>query len=165
MSKRHQKIGIKQGLRKEWLDKTLLLKLSGLPNHEIREELFVYLSDKLDNGSFGIRGRESTQIAVSMLSKIWLNPDKELIKFRNKLLEAASDNNYIQCHWAMLCAAYPFWYRTAKHTGRLLGLQKRLNKNVIIQRIKEEYGDRSSVIRSAQRVIQGFRAMGVIKKK
>jgi len=164
MSKRHDKIGIKQGLRKEWLDQTLNLKLSGLSNKEIRNELILYMSDKLDNGSIGIRGKQTTQMAVSMLSKIWINPDNELLNFRNRLLEIAAIDNYLQCHWAMLSAAYPFWYKVAQQAGRLLNLQEQISKNQIIQRIKEEYGDRSTVIRSAQRVIQGFLAFGVIEE-
>ena len=164
MSKRHDKIGIKQGLRKEWLDKTINLKLSGLSDKEIRDELMAYMSDKLDNGSIGIRGKQTTKIAVSMMSKIWIKPDDELLSFRDALLKIAVVDNYLQCHWAMLSAVYPFWYKVAQQAGRLLNLQEQTSKAQIIQRIKEEYGDRSSVIRSAQRVIQGFLAFGVIEE-
>jgi len=165
MGNRHNKIGIKQGLRLEWLDKALSLKLAGLKNADARRELTEYMSDKLDNGTIGIRGASTTQIAVSMLSKIWINPEKELLKLHSEALEIAKiSNNLIPIHWAMLCSAYPFWYNVAVKTGRLFNLQEQTSKKQIIQRIREEYGDRSSVIRSAQRVIQGFLGIGILKE-
>jgi len=164
MSNRHEKIGIKQGLRIEWLDKALNLKLAGLKNQEIKDSLKEYMANRLDNGKIGQRGKTTTEIAVSMLFKTWINPDKELKRLQKKALSIAKNNNYLPCHWAMLCAEYPFWYRVAIQTGRLLNLQKQVSKKQIIQRIREIYGDRSSVIRSAQRVIQGFLGVGVLEE-
>ncbi len=165
MSKRHDKLGIKQGLRLEWLNKALNLKLAGLNDKEIRHELTNYLANRLDNGLIGQRGESTNQIAVSMLSKIWINPDKELLNLQIKALNIArKTNDHLPCHWAMLCAAYPFWHKVALKTGRLFNLQEQVSKKQIIQRIREEYGDRSSVIRSAQRVIQGFLGLEIIEE-
>ena len=156
MSKRHDKIGIKQGLRKEWLDKALNLKLAGVSDKDMRYELNEYMSSRLDNGKLGIRGKSTTKIAVSMLMNVWGKCDNELDVLQQNALSIAKEGHFLPCHWAMLCAAYPFWHKVAQQTGRLLFLQDQTNKTQIIQRIRENYGDRSSVIRSAQRVIQGF---------
>lgn len=165
MKNRHSKVGIKQGLRIEWLDRALKMKMAGLSNKEMRDDLTKYLSFRLDNGEFGERGKSTTKIAISMIMNIWGDVDAELMKFQSTVIDfARKDNNFLVSHWAMLCAAYPFWYRVAQHTGRLLFLQKQTNKNQIIQRIKESYGERSSVIRSAQRVVQGFLNFQVLKE-
>ena len=166
MSKRHDAIGIKQALRFEWLQKTVGLLLAGLPEKVIREELRAYLKDKKDNGSIGERGEVTTNIAVCMLMRIWVNPDKDLISLRNELLDLmkCDQNCSLVAHWAMISAAYPFWFNVAKQVGRLLNLQDQTTKKQIIQRIREQYGDRSAVIRSAQRVIQSFVSWGVLKE-
>lgn len=161
MSRRHDKIGIKQGLRIEWLDKALDLRLAGLSNNEARDELIVYMSSRLDSGQFGDRGETTTKIAVSMLMNVWGEVSSDIAPLQQHALELVSENR-LSCHWAMLCAAYPFWYKVAQQTGRLLFLQEQTNKAQIIQRIREKYGDRSSVIRSAQRVIQGFIGCNVL---
>ena len=162
MSKRHDKIGIKQGLRIEWLDYALNLKLSGMDSRDMREELTNYMRVRLDNGELGSRGESTTKIAVSMLMKIWGSATSEIEPLQKKSL-ILSKQNRAACHWGMICAAYPFLYKVAQKTGRLLNLQNQTNSRKIIQRVKEEYGERSSVIRSAQRVIQGFVGCGVLE--
>lgn len=162
MSKRHDKIGIKQGLRKEWLDFALNLRLAGVTDKEMRYELTEYMGSRLDNGELGTRGEFTTKIAVCMLMNVWGKCDNELEVLQRNALALAKNDNFLACHWAMLCAAYPFWHKVAQQTGRLLFLQVQTNKAQIIQRIRENYGDRSSVIRSAQRVIQGFMGCGTI---
>lgn len=164
MGKRHDKIGIKQALRLEWMNKVLDLKLAGLPPKEIRKELHIYLSDKKDNGTLGKRGKTTTEIAVCMLMNVWGNPTPELQLFYQELLKHTQLHNQLSSHWAMINATYPFWFKVALHTGRLFNLQDQTTKKQIIQRIREEYGDRSSVVRSAQRVIQAFVAWGVLKE-
>ena len=164
MSNRHKKIGIKQALRLEWMDKVLDLKLAGLSKKDIRKELHIYLADKKDDGTIGKRGEATRDIAVCMLMNIWGAPQDELISFNQELLAQVKNNNRIIYHWAMISSAYPFWFKVAFQTGRLFNLQEQTTKKQIIQRIREEYGDRSSVIRSAQRVIQAFVAWGLLKE-
>lgn len=161
MSRRHDKVGIKQGLRKEWLDKALDLRLAGLSNSEVREELIDYMSSRLDSGARGERGETTTKIAVSMLMNIWGNVSSDIQPLQEKALDLVELNRTC-CHWAMISAAYPFWYQVAQQTGRLLFLQEQTTKNQIIQKVRENYGDRSSVIRSAQRVVQGFIGLDVL---
>jgi hypothetical protein len=162
MSKRHEKVGIKQGLRIEWLDYALNLRLAGVDFTNMRTELIDYMSNKLDNGEIGERGKTTTQIAVGMLMNIWGKCDSEINDLQKHALTMVNQQNALVCHWALLCAAYPFWYKVAIQTGRLLNLQDQTNKKQIIQRIKEQYGERTSVIRSAQRVIQGFIGVEVL---
>ncbi len=161
MSRRHDKVGIKQGLRKEWLDKALDLRLAGLSNSEVRDELIDYMSSRLDSGARGERGETTTKIAVSMLMNIWGNVSSDIEPLQEKALSLV-DVNRTCCHWAMISAAYPFWYQVSQQTGRLLFLQEHTTKTQIIQKVRENYGDRSSVIRSAQRVVQGFIGLDVL---
>jgi hypothetical protein len=166
MSARHDKIGIKHVIRLEWMDKTLDMMLAGMSPKEIRKELDVFLSDKKQSGGTGERGKEAYRKAVTNLMLTWCTPEKELIPFRDAVLELARTtpaSERIPLHWAMISAAYPFWFGVAKQIGRLLNLQDQITKKQIIQRLKEQYGDRETVSRFARYVIRSFVAWDILE--
>ena len=66
-------------------------------------------------------------------------------------------------HWGMISAVYPFWFNVARQTGRLLALQDQVTQTQIINRLKEQYGDRQTVSRYARFVIRSFVAWGALK--
>jgi hypothetical protein len=51
----------------------------------------------------------------------------------------------------------------ARQTGRLLALQDQVTQTQIINRLKEQYGDRQTVSRYARFVIRSFVAWGTLK--
>jgi len=166
MSNRHKKIGIKQVIRPEWMNKTLDMVLAGISNQEIRNELNSYLADKKQSGGIGKRGKKTYIIAISILMQTWCKPDQEIKPFRDAALIQAKQNSgkeRMPLHWAMISAAYPFWAGVAKQVGRLLNLQDQVTKKQIIQRLKEQYGDRQTISRYARYVIRSFIAWGVLK--
>lgn len=166
MSVRHDKIGIKHIIRLEWMDKTLDMMLAGMSPKEIRKELDEYLCDKKQSGGTGGRGKEAYKKAVTNLMLVWCTPEKELVPFRDSVLEVAKttlSSDSIPLHWAMISAAYPFWFGVAKQIGQLLNLQDQITKKQIIQRLKEQYGDRETISRFARYVIRSFVAWGILE--
>lgn len=165
MSKRHDAIGIKQTIRLEWLEKTVNLLFAGLDGKSIRHELHALLSSCKGNGSTEERGDTSRTQAVNILMKIWIEPESERIALRNTALDLLHKHRQdaFLIHWAMISAAYPFWFNTALQTGRLLNLQDQVTQRQIIQRLMEQYGDRQTVSRSARHVIRSFVAWGTLK--
>lgn len=166
MSKRHETIGIKQAIRIEWLDKAVNLLLAGLDAKSIRAELHEYLSERKGDGSAGERSENTRSFAVNNIMNIWATPAKEAIPLRDdalRLIKEKPDLSHAM-HWAMLCAAYPFWYNTAVQTGRLLNLQDQVTQKQIIVRLKEHYGDRDTIGRYAKYVIRAFVYWGVLKE-
>ena len=158
MSKRYETIGIKQAIRLEWLDKAVNLLLSGLDAKSIREELHRYLSERKGNGSMGERSANTRSFAVNNIMNIWVTPVKELLPLRDDALKIIQEKNDLSLvmHWAMVSAAYPFWFNTAFQVGRLLNLQDQATQKQIISRLKEHYGDRDTIGRYAQYVIRSF---------
>ena len=63
----------------------------------------------------------------------------------------------------MISAAYPFWFNTARQTGRLLNLQTQVTQAQIVSRLKEQYGDRQTVSRYARFVVRSFVDWGTLK--
>lgn len=164
MSKRHEKLGIKQTIQKEWMDRTLQMLLAGLSEREIRLELDEYLSTQKQSGGIGERGRKTYGMAVSLLAA-WFAPENELIAFRDDALHIARDLkscDWLPLHWAVLSASYPFWFNVARLIGRLLNLQDQITQAQIFGRLKEQYGDRDTVSRNARYTVRSFVAWGVL---
>lgn len=165
MSKRHDAIGIKQAIRLEWMQKTANLLLAGLDTKAIRSELNEFLAEQKINGSDCDRSAQSRNFAVINLMRSWVTPDPELLLFRDASLEFLQQNPSMSfaVHWGMISAVYPFWFNVARQTGRLLALQDQITQIQIINRLKEQYGDRQSVSRYARFVIRSFVDWGALK--
>lgn len=165
MGKRHEVIGIKQAIRFEWMQKTANLLLAGLDAKTIRQELHEFLADRKGNGCKGERSDQARTFVVNNLMKIWGSPEPELIPFRDASLAFLRKNPSmaLAVHWGMVSAAYPFWFNVARQIGRLLALQDQLTQTQIINRLKEQYGDRQTVSRYARFVIRSFVAWEVLK--
>lgn len=156
---RHEILGIKQAIRLEWMQKISDLVLEGKGKDQIRDELKEYLSNRMGRGVFEKRSETACNFSISMLMKIWVIPDKDLLSFRDeglKLLQSATEEEKIAIHFCMLSATYPFWYNVSRHIGTLLRLQEKITISQILKRIKECYGDRGTVDRNARFVIRSL---------
>ncbi|MBQ9405959.1 MAG: hypothetical protein IJU37_04355 [Desulfovibrio sp.] len=147
------------------MQKAANLKLAGLNADNIRQELHAFLRHRKGNGSTGERSQRTRSFVVSNLMKIWASPAPELIPLRDATLAFLRENPSmtLAAHWAMISAAYPFWFNVARQTGRLLSIQDQVAKPQIIQRLKEHYGDRQTVSRYAQFVIRSCVAWGALQ--
>ena len=166
MKKSHfDKIGIKQVIRIEWMDRCLSLLLSGMTSEQIRIDLAHFLADKKQSGGIEDRGKKTYPIAISILA-VWFDPAKELLQFRNDLLDIAQkipQNEWLTLHWAIMIANYPFWYNVAIKAGRLLALQEKITQKQVFDRIVEQYGQRSTVLRNARYTVRSFIAWGIMQ--
>jgi hypothetical protein len=163
MATRHDVIGIKQAIRVEWMEKTVNLILAGLEANAIRQELHEFFAGlQVTEGSE--RSKNTRTFLVNNLMRVWVDPERELIAFRDAAIESLRrrSSNALPIHWAMISAAYPFWFNVARQTGRLLSLQDQVTQLQIINRMKEQYGDRQTISRYAKYVIRSFVAWGVL---
>jgi hypothetical protein len=165
MGKRHDAIGIKQAIRYEWMQKTAHLLLAGLDAKAIRQELHDYLHDRMGSGVRAERSAEARSFAVTLLMNIWITPDRRLEPLRNDTLPylAQGGSAELAVHWAMICAAYPFWFNAARQAGRLLALQNQITMKQVSARLMEVYGERQTVSRNAQFVVRSFAFWGILK--
>jgi len=165
MSKRHSTIGIKQIIRYEWMEKTSSMLLAGMDEISIRQELNEFIMSHKGDGSEEQRSENTCKFVVSNLMKTWVSPDPELIDFRDAALIMLSKHpsQALAIHWAMISAAYPFWFNTALQIGRLLNLQDQITQHQIINRLKEQYGDRQTISRYGQYVIRSLVTWGILK--
>ena len=166
MSKRHEKLGIKQTIQKEWMDRALRMVLAGMTEKDIRENLDQYLSTQKQSGGIGERGKKTYGMAIGILAS-WFAPEDDLRRFRDEALKIASvipEEEWLPLHWAVISAAYPFWFNVAKQVGRLFNLQESVTQVQIFNRVMEQYGDRETVARNARYTVRSFVAWGVLQE-
>ena len=166
MSKRHEKLGIKQTIQKEWMDRALRMVLAGMTEKDIRENLDQYLSTQKQSGGIGERGQKTYGMAIGILAS-WFAPENDLRRFRDEALKIASvipEEEWLPLHWAVISAAYPFWFNVAKQVGRLFNLQESVTQVQIFNRVKEQYGDRETVARNARYTVRSFVAWDVLQE-
>ena len=165
MGKRHDKLGIKQTIRKEWMNRVVQMMLAGMSEGDIRADLYDYLATQKQSGGIGLRGQKTYGMAIGILAS-WFAPDAELRAFCDDALKQAhkiSPKDWLPIHWAIISASYPFWFNVAKQVGRLLNLQVQITQTQIFNRLKEQYGDRETVARNARYAVRSFVAWGVLK--
>ena len=157
-------IGYNRTVRLRWLDQVVDLILAGQDEEEIHQILSEMLREQLSVSSTAKRGsREKT---ITLLIKTWLRVPAHLVAFRNEGLElfkSATKPDRLVLHWGMTMAAYPFWRSVADATGRLFRLQATASANQVQRRMKEVYGEREVVSRSARYVLRAFADWGVIQ--
>lgn len=164
-NKRYEKLGIKQTIQIDWMDRVVQMLLAGMTESEIREDLNEFLSTQKPSGGIGERGKKTYSMAIGILSS-WFPRDKELKKFCEKALDLAKSlqsPEWLPLHWAVISASYPFWFNVAKQVGRILNLQDKITQKQIFDRLKEQYGDRETVARNARYAVRSFVAWDILK--
>lgn len=164
-SQRHQSIGIKQTIRFEWIQKTVELAQSNRAPKAIGQELHDYLAEKPVSGRSGIRSENTRAFLVNNLRRIWVQPPKELVAFRDNALRhiGRQSCSALPIHWAMISAVYPFWHQVSNQIGRLLALQEEVTKAQISTRMMEKYGARETVARYTRYVVRSFVAWEILR--
>jgi hypothetical protein len=159
-----EKIGIKQTIRLEWIEEAYQLVKQGLSEKEIRQNLKKIISMQTGSGLSDVRGSTSTDQVVNILVNIWSKLSPPTLPIRQELLveEKEDRGSIVIRNWIMISVAYPFWNQTATIIGRLSGFQVQFTHQQVIQRLKEQYGDRSTIERYGRYVIRSFKEWGLI---
>jgi len=160
---RSRMIGYNRTVKLRWLDETVDLLLAGESEAAIVDTLRQRLEDQLSIGSQAVRGsREKT---ITLLLKTWLRVPSRIEGLRDDAIRAlghAPRSERLPFHWGMTMAAYPFWRVVADVTGRRLRLQASASAREVQRRVKEIYGERETVARSARYVLRAFADWGVV---
>jgi hypothetical protein len=147
-------IGFDRFIARSWLD----LALAIAAGEREREEL----TQLLDQDIIGIEARSKTSV---ILNRIWLSPHPTLVAYLADGVSIYKSNPNIDTmalHWCMALRSHPLFSSIANSIGRLIKLHGEFTASQILRRIKEQYGDRASVVRATAAVLQTLVAWGVI---
>jgi hypothetical protein len=146
----------------EWLDAAAANVALGSDSVTIR----TGLSDLLEGQVAGGRKRgTSCHKTVGILCGVWLDVDPGVRGVRDRaiaMLPSLSPLERKALHWSLLLAGFPFFAEIARNAGRLLGLQGSLSMAQLTRRMRESWGDRSTMDKAAQRVMRSMVQWGFL---
>ncbi len=155
-------VGFDRELKLKWLDSTADLLLQGLTAKDILTRLNAILEGELaDSGTRSAKGK-----TITVLLHIWVKiPDiaKPLRDDAINLLHQP-DSNRLILHWGLCLATYPFFAYVVGTIGRLAKLQGTFSSIHVQRRAIERYGERETVSRAVNRIIQSLIDWKVIKE-
>lgn len=149
-------IGFDRYVPRHWLDMALAVAAG-----EIDRSAIVSL---LANEIVGIEARSKTMI---ILNRIWLTPHPTLVDFASAAVavcQSKRDTDKLPLHWGMALASHPFFATVADTIGKLLKLHGEVTALQINRRLKEQLGDRASILRATEAVLQTMLEWGVIRE-
>lgn len=162
MSHKAHWIGFDRRIELSWLDFAAARVAQGATEQDVRQDLLDFLQslshDPHESGS----ARPKT---ARVILRIWGGSDSHLVSFAEsclRLLETATPSERLALHWAVTMAAYQYFFSHARVIGRVLGLQETISAEQIRKRIKEQWGDRSTVYRTSRYVVRSMVAWGAL---
>ena len=139
-------IGFDRYVPRHWLNTALAIKAG-----EVDRSALVSL---LEKELTGVEARSKTMI---ILNRMWLSPHPTLVDFSAAgvdVYRAGKSDDTLVLHWAMALASHPFFAAVADNIGRLLKLHGEFTALQINRRLKEQLGDRASILRATEAVLQ-----------
>ncbi len=152
---RSGEVGFGQRIQLDWLERTAQLYIAGHTRDEIEESLQAFLQDRLSIGSDARSGNRALTILI--LLKVWVVVPNGLESLRDEgleLLKRLPSKEHLVVHWGMVMAVYPFFQALAETVGRLLRLQGTVAASQVQRRMREQFGERSTVERATRRTLR-----------
>ncbi|MDP1647940.1 MAG: hypothetical protein Q8M01_07045 [Rubrivivax sp.] len=149
-------IGFDRYVPKHWLDTALAVAAGKME----RSAVVVLLATEIA----GVEARGKTMI---ILNRMWLTPHPTLVALAQAGIELHRADNAadtLPLHWGMALASHPLFAGIADNIGRLLKLHGEFTALQINRRLKEQLGDRASILRATEAVLQSLMEWQVIRE-
>lgn len=153
-------VGLSRNLKLPWLNEVARLYAEGLDDNQIKEKLNEYLSFEIGSSTNLRKTRE-------ILMNIWINENDYTSALRDEALRLIQkDPDYaIPVHWIMMLAAYPVFQDMCRLIGKIGEFEETITTKQIKQILFDEWGERSTLYHSIDKLIATLKAMDVLESK
>lgn len=160
VARRH--IGFDRKIELAWLDAVAAQAVVGATGKEARQ----YVWRLLDGVIAGDTIHDARGKTLTVLSKIWLSVPEHARELRDEAIKLFSENpltNNLPLHWALMIAVYPFFLDVAASIGKLTAMNGEVTLSQIVRRMRDAWGDRSTLPRATQRILRSMVQWGVLR--
>ena len=150
-------VGLSRNLKEPWLNKVAELAIEGLPQEEVKTQLNDYLGYEIESPTNLRKTRE-------ILMNVWIydNDYSEKLFSEAKKLYRNYPDYSLEIHWCLLLAAYPVFGDVCKLIGKMSQFQDEITLAQIKQKLFDEWGERTTLYHSMDKLIATMKALGVI---
>lgn len=151
-------VGLSRNLKEPWLNKVAELAIEEISQEDVKTQLNDYLSYEIESPTNLRKTRE-------ILMNVWIYDND----YSDKLFAEAKKlyRNYpdysVAIHWCLLLAAYPVFGDVCKLIGKMLQFQDEIALTQIKQKLFDEWGERTTLYHSMDKLIATMKALGVIE--
>ena len=153
-------VGLSRNLKLPWLNEVVRLYAEGLDDNQIKEKINEYLSFEIGSPTVLRKTRE-------ILMNIWVYENDYNSALRDEALRLIQkDSDYaIPVHWIMMLAAYPVFQDMCRLIGKIGEFEETITTKQIKQKLFDEWGERSTLYHSIDKLIATLKAMDVLESK
>lgn len=157
-----RRIGFDRKIELAWLDAIAGQAAAGASAQEARDYVWRLLDGVLAGDSIhNARGK-----TLTVLSQVWLSVPEQARKIRERALKLfvdAAASERLAIHWAMMMVAYPFFLDVATSAGKLITMNGDVTFSQIVRRMRDAWGDRSTLPRATQRILRSMVQWGALR--
>lgn len=153
-------VGLSRNLKLPWLNEVARLYAEGLDENQIKEQLNEYLRFEINSPTNVRKTRE-------ILMKIWVYENDYTVALRAEALRLIKqDSDYaLPVHWCMMLASYPVFQDMCRLIGKLGEFEESITTKQIKQKLYDEWGERSTLYHSSDKLIATLKALGALESK
>ncbi len=150
-------VGFSRNIKLSWLNKTVELVEAGMTETEIKEQLNEYLS-------FEITSPTNLRKTREILMYIWVyeNESSSMLKSEALRLIQKYPEDSLEIHWCMILATYPVFRDVCRLIGKMSEFQGEITLSQIKQKLFDEWGERSTLFHTTDKMVATMKALGVI---
>lgn len=156
-----KEIGFSRAIKPHWIKKTAeLLKNTNYDFDMMHEELKEYLS-------YEMKSPTNIRKTLNIMDNLFLESfDKDLDLMKIVIDEILDERlNNLPIYWSMMCLTYSIFQDIAEYIGKVFTMQDQFTTKWLLDRMYEEWGERSTLKYSTEKILQTLVSMEVLYRK
>lgn len=155
---RLNRIGLSRYIALEWLNETARATKEFRDPEQVKE----VLQNTIDSHE----GKEAKRKTIDVLTRTWARVEDEHVSLRDEALDIFDSDNSIEkimLHWGLLLLAYPIFRDVTESIGKLSNLQGYVTISQVKRSIKKDWGDRTTLNKTVDRIFQSLVEWNVLQ--
>jgi len=151
-------VGLSRNIKMPWLNRVAEMANEDLSEEEVKNQLNEYLGFEIESPTNLRKTRE-------ILMNIWIYKNdysEKLFSDARRLFRSYPDYE-LEIHWCLILAAYPVFIDVCKLIGKMTQFQDEITLAQIKQKLFDEWGERTTLYHSMDKIIATMKALGVIE--